>query len=256
MHVLAASLGGGIERFLESISGPWLYLVAGLLTFAETGTLFFLVPGEIGLFVAGAAAGAGDLNVVAMVVIACSAAILGDATGFMLGRRFGPRLQRSRLGSKIGQHNWDRATRLVQQRRGLIVLFGRWVGFLRAIMPATAGMSGMSYRAFLPWDIAGCVSWATLCVVGGYVLGENWTKLAESIGIAGWVIATLAVVALVAYKVRAKRRERAGAALEAAAAALSPEPGGDGTVVAGDPDLTGPPTPPPPERPPAVEQQA
>lgn len=206
--LLAASFSGRIEEAIESVSGPWLYVVAALLTFAETGTLFFLVPGEIGLFVAGAAAGAGDLNLVAMVVIACVAAVLGDATGFWLGRRFGPRLQSSKLGSRIGQRNWDRALHLIQQRRGLIVLLGRWVGFLRAIMPATAGMSGMSYRSFLPWDLAGCISWATVCVVGGYLLGENWTDLAQSIGVVGWVLAGAAVVALVVLKVRAKRRER------------------------------------------------
>ena len=212
--VFAASLSGGIEDLLESISGPWLYVVAFLLTFAETGTLFFLIPGEIGLFVAGAAAGAGDLNLGVMIVVACVAAILGDATGFALGRRFGPRLQTSRLGSKIGQAHWDRALRLVQERRGVVILFGRWVGFLRAIMPATAGMSGMSYREFLPWDLVGCISWATVCVVGGYVLGENWTELARSIGIIGWVIAGAGVIALVVYKVRSKRRGRdAGEAL-------------------------------------------
>ena len=60
--VLAAAVADRIENAIESVSGPWLYVVAGVLTFAETGTLFFLVPGEIALLVAGAAAGAGDLN--------------------------------------------------------------------------------------------------------------------------------------------------------------------------------------------------
>ena len=46
--VLAAAVAERIENAIESVSGPWLYVVAGVLTFAETGTLFFLVPGEIG----------------------------------------------------------------------------------------------------------------------------------------------------------------------------------------------------------------
>ena len=206
--LVAASLSGRIEELIESVAGPWLYLVAGLLTFAETGTMFFLIPGEIGLLIAGAAAGAGDLNVVVMVVIACVAAIAGDAAGFFLGRRYGKRLQTSKLGRKVGQANWDRAMRLVQERRGLIVLLGRWVGFLRAIMPATAGMAGMSYRSFLPWDLAGCISWASLCVIGGYLLGENWAELAASLGKVGWVLAVLAAVAFLVVKVRVIRRER------------------------------------------------
>jgi undecaprenyl-diphosphatase len=202
---------GPIDRLndaLQTASGPWLYVVAALLTFAETGTLFFLIPGEIGLFVAGAAAGAGDLNIVVMVILAITAALLGDATGFYIGRRFGPRLQRSWLGRRIGERQWQRAEDLIRRRRGVVVLVGRWIGFLRAIMPASAGMSGMSYRSFLPWDVAGCVTWASLCVIGGYVLGDHWTRLANWLGKAGWVLVAVVVVALVVHKVRGRRRRR------------------------------------------------
>jgi membrane protein DedA with SNARE-associated domain len=204
--VLSATLTERVDNAIASVSGPWLYVVAGVLTFAETGTLFFLGPGEIGLLVAGAAAGAGNLSLALMVLIANVAALLGDATGFAIGRRFGPRLRRSWLGSKIGAENWRRAELLIQRRRGRIVLAGRWIGFLRAIMPATAGMSGMSYRAFLPWDVAGCVSWATVCVVGGYLLGDNWHALATRIGQAGWVLAALAVVAFCGHWLWKRRR--------------------------------------------------
>ena len=207
MSLLAAGFADRIEHAIETVSGPWLYLVAGLLTFAETGTLFFLVPGEVGLLVAGAAAGAGDLNLYVMLIVANVAAILGDATGFTIGRRFGPNLQHSRLGRKVGEPNWQRAEHLIQRRKGVVVLVGRWIGFLRAIMPATAGMSGMSYRSFLPWDLAGCVSWASLCVIGGYVLGDNWTKLAAQLGKLGWVLLAAAVVALLVHKLRSRRHK-------------------------------------------------
>ena len=206
--VLAAALTDRVDSAIQSVSGPWLYAVAGVLTFAETGTLFFLVPGEIGLLVAGTAAGAGNLNLAAMIVVANAAALAGDATGFAIGRRFGPRLRRSWLGRKIGAAHWQRAEDLIRRRRGIIVLVGRWIGFLRAIMPATAGMSGMSYRSFLPWDIAGCVSWATLCVVGGYLLGDNWTTLAAGIGKAGWALAAAVVIAVVAQRLWRRRRDQ------------------------------------------------
>jgi undecaprenyl-diphosphatase len=212
---LAASLTERVDNAIASVSGPWLYAVAGSLTFAETGTLFFLVPGEIGLLVAGAAAGAGNLNLPLMIVIANLAALAGDAVGFTIGRRFGPRLQRSWLGRKIGADHWRRAEDLIRRRRGPIVLVGRWIGFLRAIMPATAGMSGMSYRSFLPWDVAGCVTWATLCVVGGYLLGDNWHALATGIGQAGWVIAVVAIVAIGLHWLRKRRlRARVAAAVD------------------------------------------
>jgi membrane-associated protein len=216
--VLAAAVAERIENAIESVSGPWLYVVAGVLTFAETGTLFFLVPGEIALLVAGAAAGAGNLNLIVMLIVANVAALAGDATGFAIGRRYGPNLKRSWLGRKIGEGNWLRAEDLIRRRKGTIVLCGRWIGFLRAIMPATAGMTGMSYRSFFPWDLVGCITWATTCVVGGYLLGENWVRLAEALGKAGWVVAALIALAVVAHFVRGRIRERRAAARAEAAA--------------------------------------
>jgi undecaprenyl-diphosphatase len=206
--VLAVGLADRVDDVIGAATGPGLYALAALLTFAETGTMFFLIPGEIGLFIAGAAAAAGDLNLVAMVALAIVAALLGDATGFFIGRRFGHRLKGSWIGRRIGEHQWHRAEQLIKRRRGLIVLVGRWLGFLRAIMPASAGMSGMSYRSFLLWDVLGCVSWASLCVVGGYLLGDNWGSLADWTGKAGWLLLLIVVAALVVHRVRARHRER------------------------------------------------
>jgi len=208
--MLAASGDSGVAKWLGHFSGPWLYAVVVVLTFAETGTMFFLVPGEIGLLVAGAAAGVGKLNLVAMVVLACMAALLGDATGFAIGRRYGPRLRETWIGRKLGADSWVRADDLVRRRRGLIVLVGRWVGFLRAIMPATAGMSGMRFRReFLPWDIAGAISWASICVIGGYKLGDNWETLASKLGTVGTVLGAAVVVLVGGVYVVRHRRARA-----------------------------------------------
>ncbi len=209
---MLASLTG----WIEDVSGPWLYVVAFVMTFAETGTLLFIIPGEITLLIAGAAAGRGDINVVVLAVLACVAAVLGDAVGFWLGARFGPRLETSWLGRKLGANNWNRAHQLIHRRRGLIVLVGRWLGFLRAIMPATAGSSGMRYRQFLPWDLAGAISWAVLCVTGGYLLGENYHKLEDAIGKGGLAVGgVVVVVAFVAWERAKKRRERDAALRDA-----------------------------------------
>src|SRR5258708_25406170 len=46
-----------------------------------------LVPGETSLIVAGALAGQGQLSLPLVIAVAAGAAILGDNTGFLLGRR-------------------------------------------------------------------------------------------------------------------------------------------------------------------------
>jgi membrane protein DedA with SNARE-associated domain len=198
-----------VTDWIQKISGPWLYVFAGVLTFAETGTLFFLIPGEFTLILAGVAAGAGDLNVVVLLVIANVAAVLGDACGFTIGRRYGERLQSSRYGRKLGEANWAKAEDLVRRRRGLIVLVGRWLGFLRAIMPATAGMSGMNYKKeFLPWDLAGAISWASLCVLGGWKLGEEAETIVQRIG---WVVGGVVLVGLALFFLKKRFAPKPGA---------------------------------------------
>ena len=191
---------GGITKFIRSASGPWVYVLAFVMTFAETGSLLFFIPGEITLVLAGVAASTGEVNVLAVVVVGCVAAVLGDATGFWIGRRFGPKLRTSRLGSKMGADQWDRAERLIRKQRGVIVLVGRWIGFLRAVMPATAGMAELNYkREFLPFDLVGAVSWASICVFGGYKLGE---KAETYVAKAGWALAAVVVVLALVFALK------------------------------------------------------
>ena len=59
-------------------------------------------------------------------------------------------------------------------------------------MPATAGMSGLDYkREFLPYDIVGAVSWASVCVLGGYKLGDRAETIVKYIG---WVVGGVVIV--------------------------------------------------------------
>ena len=199
-----------IREWVEGISGPWLYVVVFLLAFAETGTLLYFVPGEFTLIFAGIAAGlsSGGVNVWVMMAVGISAAIIGDAVGFLIGARYGERVKASALGQKLGAENWAKAEALIRRRKGLIVLIGRWLGFLRAIMPATAGMAGMNYKKeFLPYDIVGAVSWAGLCVYGGYKLGDRAETIIKYIG---WVAAGVVVVGVIALIAKKKLASRVG----------------------------------------------
>jgi membrane-associated protein len=188
-----------LKDWVQGIQGPWLYIAVFALAFAETGTLLFFVPGEVTLIIAGITAGLSDggVNVWIMVAVGCVAAILGDAVGFEIGRRYGDRVKNSKLGHKLGAENWAKAETLIRRRKGLIVLVGRWLGFLRAIMPATAGMSGLNYKKdFLPYDIVGAVSWASICVLGGYKLGDRAETIVKYIG---WVAAGAVILGAAAY---------------------------------------------------------
>src|SRR3954454_20778462 len=81
-------------HLLAPFFSSWIgYAVLFAIVFAETGLLVgFFLPGDSLLFLVGAVAGAGDLNIVAVNVALMAAAVLGDTFGYLLGRKTGPRI--------------------------------------------------------------------------------------------------------------------------------------------------------------------
>jgi membrane-associated protein len=162
-----------VLTFLQHLgeqAGSWLYLIAGLLAFAEAAVMIGVVfPGETALLVAGLAAQRGWIALEPMIAIAVGAAAAGDSVGYELGRRLGPRLRQSRPGRRIGSARWRSADDFLARHGGKAVLLGRFTAVLRALTPGLAGMSRMPYlRTFLPWNIAGALLWGAGCVVLGY----------------------------------------------------------------------------------------
>ena len=100
-------------QFLQQLGeqhGSWLYLIAGLLVFAEAAIMIGVVfPGETALLVAGVAAHQGYIGLWPMIAIAVGAAALGDTVGYEVGRTLGPRLRDSRIGRRIGPDRWKSA---------------------------------------------------------------------------------------------------------------------------------------------------
>src|ERR1700690_606684 len=83
------------ERLIQLLStamSGWLgYAMLAGIVFAETGLLVgFFLPGDSLLFTIGVVAGAGQLNFLVMVLLLICATMLGDWSGYLLGRRAGP----------------------------------------------------------------------------------------------------------------------------------------------------------------------
>src|SRR4051794_12463285 len=190
------------ESFLHSVGdsvGSWLYVIAGALCFAEAAILVGMVlPGETALLVAGVfcnpkAVGENHLNLALMMVIAAVCAIAGDSVGYEFGKRFGPRLRRTRLGHWVGEHRWAAVDGFIHRHGGKAVLLGRLTALMRALMPSMAGMSGMRYRTFFIWNAAGGIVWAPGCVLLGYAFASALDVVGETLT---W--APLGIVAIVA----------------------------------------------------------
>jgi membrane-associated protein len=202
-----------VTQLLDGILGldPLLILlVTGLLVFAEDAIFVgFVIPGETAAVLAGVGAGVGQVALSLSIVVVVTAAIVGDSVGYEVGRRFfGPRVLTSPLLARH-QVRIMRAQSFLRRRGGIAVFLGRFTAFFRAMMPALAGASEMPYRKFLAWNAIGGVVWGTGFVVLGYAAGASYHEVEKQVG-RGVAIAigTIVVLALVVWRVRARRRER------------------------------------------------
>lgn len=182
-----------IATLLQALAGlhGWpVYAVATAAAFLESAAFFGLVvPGETVMLTAGMLAAGGVAQLPLLLVVVAVAAVLGDSVGYWIGSKFGPALMTSRLGRKIPPSRWEWARDYVQRRGAGAVVLGRWVGILRALVPAMAGMVRMPYRRFLAANIVGAVSWSAVVVGLGYFAGA-------SLAAAQSVLGTITVFAL------------------------------------------------------------
>ena len=192
---------------LGDATGLWLYVVLGALAFGEAAVFLGVVlPGETALLVGGYLCARGTLSLPVMLRVAVGCAVAGDSVGYEVGRRLGPRIEQSKLGRRIGEHRWQRAAGFLEQHGGKAVFLGRSVALLRALVPTLAGVSGMRYRTFLPWNAAGGRVWGGGCVVLGYAFARSLSAVQRYLQVGGGVL--LAVVVAVAVGVQVLRRRR------------------------------------------------
>jgi membrane protein DedA with SNARE-associated domain len=204
-----------VLTFLQGIGahvGGWLYVIAAVLAFGEAAVMIGLVlPGETALLVAGYAAHHGWIHLVPAMIIGVVAAILGDTVGYAIGRHWGPRLRRSRLGERVGADRWDRVEHLIRRHGGKAVLVGRSTAVLRALTPGVAGMARMPFlRTFLPWNVAGGIAWGAGCVALGYALAASVNTVGHYLSYGPTALMAI-VVAVLAVRTWRKRRRPAGA---------------------------------------------
>lgn len=187
-----------LERLLNV--PQWVVLlVVFLLPAAEAGILLgMFIPGEIALIIGGVAASVGHVSLLWVLVCGVLGAIIGDSIGYLVGERWGVQLLHSTLGRKVPIERLDAARAFIARRGGRAVFIGRFTAALRALVPGFAGMSGVPYRVFLPWNIAGGVVWACASVALGYAAGTSWELAAHYASIFGIAVLVLVAVA-VAY---------------------------------------------------------
>jgi membrane-associated protein len=161
-------------QLLSTIFSGWLgYAFLSAIVFSETGLLVGLVlPGDSLLFTVGVVAGAGHLDILAVNGVLMAAAILGDSTGYLLGRQTGPRIF-SRPDSRLFKQEYVTRTKAFYDRYGAkTILFARFLPVVRTFAAYLAGVGQMPYLRFLPFSICGGLGSVGLLTTLGYKLGR------------------------------------------------------------------------------------
>jgi membrane-associated protein len=187
--------------------GAWWYAIVAALVFCEDALFVgFVIPGETAAVVGGAMSALGVLQYPIVLAIVIVAAILGDQVGYRIGHHLGPRLKASRPGRFVGAARWNAADEFFAKRGGPAVFAGRWVALMRALTPATAGMSRLPMRVFLPWNVLGGVCWSVVFVTLGYALGHSLDTLDHYLKFGDLALIVLVVLGI-AFLVWRHRRE-------------------------------------------------
>jgi membrane protein DedA with SNARE-associated domain len=198
-----------LTDWVLAVPAPWAYLIVATLVFTEAAFFVgFVLPGETAALLGGVLAATGRLSLAALLVLVVVAAVAGDSVGYEIGRHLGPRvLATRRLRRHAGRLEGARGT--LRERGGWAVFLARFTAFLRAVMPALAGVSGMPYRRFLAYNAAGGVVWGAGVVLIGFFAGQSYAAAARTLGRTTAVIVTAVVLALiVGALVRRHRRHR------------------------------------------------
>ncbi len=164
-----------LDRHLLEITrayGPGVYAFLFLIVFCETGLVVTpFLPGDSLLFVAGALAAGGVMNIHLLVLVLIIAAVLGDSLNFAIGRWIGPRVFRYDDSWFFKKAYIERTHRYFERYGGRTIIIARFVPVVRTYAPFVAGVGQMDYRRFFMFNAVGGVIWVALIGYAGYLFG-------------------------------------------------------------------------------------
>lgn len=134
------------------------------------------MPGETSLTIASLLAARGRLTIEIVIIVAALAAIIGDNTGYLIGRRWGRRaLLAGSLWHERRQHALDEADGVFRAHGGKMVFFARWLPVLRFFGGPLAGIAHMPWSRFAIANTSSAILWATSIGLLAYTTGRQGT---------------------------------------------------------------------------------
>jgi membrane-associated protein len=153
--------------------GGWTYGILFLVIYAETGFVVTpFLPGDSLLFVAGAFAAAGALNIWYLCPLLIAAALLGNTTNYWIGHKVGHRVFEEPRPRWAKKEYLDKTHAFYEKYGGKTIIIARFVPIVRTFAPFVAGVGRMTYLKFESYDLVGGTTWVLVCCLSGYFFGN------------------------------------------------------------------------------------
>lgn len=198
------------EFLRDPALAPWLVLIVCAFLFVETGLLVgFFLPGDSLLFTSGLLAATGIIQVPVGVLAGAAflAALGGDQTGYLIGRKAGPAVF-NRPGSRFLRGEYaDKAHNFFLKYGRRSVVLARFVPIVRTFLPVTAGVGRMRYGAFLAYNALGALLWGAGVTLLGFWLGR-YAWIGANIDLIFVVIVVVSFVPVGVELLKSRRHKR------------------------------------------------
>ena len=186
------------NQLVDQISGSgWSYVL--IFAFAYLDALFPIVPSETAVITGGVLAGAGDMSLPAIIVLAAAGAFAGDNTAYLIGRHYGESAKRRFFSGKKARERIHWAEHQLQERGGELIVVARFIPAGRTVVTLSCGGLKMPWRRFGFFDAIASLVWALYASLLGYFGGkafehQPWKGLLLALGIAFAVVGAIELV--------------------------------------------------------------
>jgi membrane-associated protein len=154
--------------------GVWIYVILFAIVFCETGLVVTpFLPGDSLLFVAGALAATGGMDIQTLIAVLLSAAVLGDNVNYAIGRWVGSHIlhwgEQSRFFNRAA---YEKTHAFYEHYGPLTMTMARFIPLVRTFAPFVAGVAHMTYPRYFVFDFLGAVLWVFSLTLAGYWFGN------------------------------------------------------------------------------------
>ena len=178
--------------------GVWIYAILFAIIFSETGFVVTpFLPGDSLLFVAGALAALGGMDIMILIAVLLAAAALGNTLNYQIGRYLGPKVfqwENSRFFNKAALMK----THLFYETHGgKTLVISRFLPLFRTFAPFVAGIGAMTWARFTFFNLIGAFAWVVSLTLADYFFGNlPWVQKNLSAVILGIIAISLIPVVI------------------------------------------------------------